>query len=73
MVRIWYPLEDNLFLLKDRNSLSVQLKTVRSNGVCTKNATENFDELVLKLCTEVGLLCMDTNSLQIKILSHVRV
>jgi hypothetical protein len=39
--------------LKDSDSLSVQIKTVRLNGVNTTNLVENLVEMVLKLSEEV--------------------
>jgi hypothetical protein len=51
--------------LKENDSLSVQLQTVRLNGVCMNNVMENLIKIFLKLSEEAGQLCKD-NILKIK-------
>jgi hypothetical protein len=42
--------------LEDNDSLSVQLETVRLNGVCTSNMIETLIEMSLKLFEEAAYL-----------------
>jgi hypothetical protein len=52
--------------LKDNDSFSVQLETVRLNRVCAKNMIKNLTEMVVKLSEEIGYLRKDNEMLEMK-------
>jgi hypothetical protein len=53
--------------IANMESISVQLETLRLNGVCTNNLIENLIQMVSKLSEEVGLLRKDNEILKMKV------